>query len=167
MREIPLANGKGVAIVDDEDYERLAVHKWRLVSHGYAGRAEGPRPRRRYSMMHREVLGFGPGDPEIDHRNRDRLDNRRANLRLCSHQDNTCNQPLRSVPKTSLYKGVSRSPKRRKWSAHIKNNGRTIFLGCFVAQEEAAAAYDAAAEKAWGEFAATNRSLGLLSDGQA
>lgn len=46
---------RGVALVDDEDYERVAPHRWYLSANGYArGMIEG-----RWVLLHRHVLGLG------------------------------------------------------------------------------------------------------------
>jgi hypothetical protein len=89
MKEIPLTKG-AVAIVDEEDYERLiAQGNWHLFSGGYAARSV-KKPRRKTVLMHKEILP-GPSDLEVDHINGDGLDNRRANLRLVSHSANLHN----------------------------------------------------------------------------
>jgi len=83
---IPLGpSGSPVAwtTVDLVDYERLIIHRWYLSGRGYAFRAVSGKS----TFMHREVLGF-PDSEDVDHINRDKLDNRRANLEACTHAHN-------------------------------------------------------------------------------
>jgi hypothetical protein len=119
--------------------------------------------------MHREVMGLMHGDPlQVDHRDRvNTLDNRRKNLRV-THKRNQQNQG-KSVANTSGFKGVSlrrATTKNRErsdtWQAQIGVEGKVIHLGYFQTRELAASTYDAAALKYHGEFAVTNRMLGLL-----
>lgn len=74
------------AVVDYEDALRVAVYRWHRNSNGYAARPAG---QGRIVLMHRQLLGLSPGDGvEVDHVNRDKLDNRRENLRAGTHAEN-------------------------------------------------------------------------------
>lgn len=84
-----------------------------------------------------------------DHISRDRLDNRRSNLRWATKKQNGANMQPR--PNSSGYRGVSRRGTRKKFQAII-----TLHLGTFDTAEEAARAYDAKAREIWGEFATLN-----------
>jgi hypothetical protein len=88
--------------------------------------------------MHREVLGLAADDSRVvDHVNRDRLDNRRSNLRLLSAAENAQNQgPARGS--TSRFRGVHWCASRRKWVARVKIDGRHRNLGRFDDELEAA-----------------------------
>ena len=91
---------------------------------------------------------------EIDHVNGDRTDDRIANLRPCSRRENARNMRGRSA---SGFKGVYRCNSRTaRWQARISVKDEMINLGTFDTKEEAAAAYDAAARRHYGEFARTN-----------
>jgi hypothetical protein len=86
-KEIPLTQGK-VAVVDEEDFDRLNKHKWYACKNGntfYALRKSNVNGKRLTILMHREILGLKPGDPGVDHRDGNGLNNRRKNLRLASH----------------------------------------------------------------------------------
>jgi len=147
-----LANGRGVALVDDEDEGLVSGLSW-YFQNGYA-RADLPRPSNAKIYMHRLLLGQ-PIGLQVDHRNGNRLDNRRCNLRLASATQNAAN----SGPKPSNrsgFRGVSWFPRDRRWTVHIKVNGRAKNLGYFDDPVEAARVYDAAAVAAHGEFARLN-----------
>jgi hypothetical protein len=107
--------------------------------------------------MHRHILGLSQGDPEVDHVNGDRLDNRRANLRFPpTRSEAMANQAKQQRLTSSRYKGVTWSKYAKRWSAQIKINRKMRYLGYFDTQEEAALAYNAAAIEVWGEFAHPN-----------
>ena len=91
---------------------------------------------------------------EVDHINRDKLDNRRSNLRLVTHTQNCVNASLR-VTNTSGFKGVN-FYRGKYWRAYIRVNYRHISLGFFPTAEAAARAYDEAAREHFGEFAFLN-----------
>ena len=149
MREIPLTRGK-VAIVDDEDFERLNEHKW--CFNKYATRCD----KEKSMYMHREILGITERTIFVDHINRDRLDNRKENLRSGRCGENLANRgkPSNNV---SGYKGVSRNVNKvNVWSARIVVNYKCIHIGVFDNKEEAAKAYNKAAIKYFGEFAMLN-----------
>lgn len=160
MRTIPLSNSGYEAIVDDEDYERLTVHRWQPYHgrHGaiYAIRQIKDGGRFRSVWMHRDVLGLGFDDPEeVDHRDRDGLRNIRSNLRIVTRQQNTHNRgPNRES--SSKYKGVWWEAVIGKWRAEIRKGRTRRKLGSFVSEEDAAKAYDLAAKELFGEYAYLN-----------
>lgn len=152
MREIPLTKGK-VAIIDDEDYPKVSEYKW-CYSTGYAvsRRIEGGQ--KVILLMHRLIMD-APKELVTDHINHDRLDNRRANLRLCTRHQNNCNMPMRSNNKSG-YKGVYWRAARNKWQANVRYEGKEYYLGLFENLNEAALAYNAKATELFGEFAHLN-----------
>ena len=95
------------------------------------------------------MTGIWP-DHDIDHKNRGTQDNRWANLRAASASQNLANKK-RPSNNTSGFKGVH--PKRGKWCAQIKREGKCITLGVFDTPRQAHAAYVKAAENLFGEFA--------------
>jgi len=106
--------------------------------------------------MHRLIMGVTDRRVWTDHINHDGLDNRRANLRVCTNRQNQRNQRAQGVPKTSRYKGVWFSTREHCWTAQIAVGDNRIHLGYFTSEESAAVAYDNAARKYFGEFAQTN-----------
>ena len=103
--------------------------------------------------MHRQILVPGYGQ-EVDHINRNPLDNRRANLRLCARSENAHNQG-KHRDNTSGYKGVF-AYRPGMWRARIMADGAVHHLGVFVDPVEAALAYDRAAIELHGSFAHLN-----------
>lgn len=151
--EIQLSKGK-VAIVDRDDLERLSSHRWyALFRDGgwHAARTVKGGGTRRTVYMHHEVAGT---TSMIDHRNRDGLDNRKRNLRRCTKAQNARNSFRNIHGKTSRFKGVSLN--KKPWRANIMVSGKQIYLGTYSNERAAAIAYDRAAVKYFGEFAATN-----------
>lgn len=148
---IPLTRGK-VAIIDNEDAALISQYKWQADRDGrtwYARRTISlPGGGRKTQKMHQLITGH----PRTDHRNGDGLDNRRANLRRATKAQNNRNR--RKTIGYSKYKGVGWHENR--WCAQIKVNGKKIHLGRFISEEDAARAYDAAARREFGEFAALN-----------
>jgi hypothetical protein len=153
VKEIPLTKGY-VALVDDEDYERVSVLKWSACVHDrrvYAMR----RPDRKTVYLHRFIMN-APVGSTVDHQNHDGLDNRRENLRICSNAENVANQRPQIRPKSSTFKGVTWDKSRSKWIAVIKVNKVGKHLGRFSNEMEAARAYDRAAFHYFGQFAHPN-----------
>lgn len=168
MKTIPLNHGK-VAIVDDEDYERLSRFHWGAVKGGskhfstfyacnYQWSEEHQQSRPVY--MHHAVLGK---KVYVDHKNRNGLDNRKENLRPTSRSLNLYNcvktTHKQGKPVSSRFKGVSRYSSRGcvRWRAEIGDgNGGRRRLGSFTNEEDAARAYDKAARETAGEFAVLN-----------
>lgn len=142
-RWIPLGNGK-FTLVDEADFEKLSRHPWSLDSVGYAGR----RVDNRLVRLHRFLL---PGVPLVDHRNRNRLDNRRDNLRAVTLQQSVMNTGLQKDNRSG-YRGVSFYPPTKKWRARLARK----FLGYFTTPEDAAHAWDEAALRAFGAFVRLN-----------
>lgn len=97
----------------------------------------------------------------VDHINTDSLDNRKANLRLATHSQNSCNSRRDKSNTYSRFRGVSFSKRKGKWFAAIRVNGKKTWLGYFANEEDAAKAYDEAAQKYHGEFARVNFSESL------
>lgn len=163
---IPLSRGL-FTLVDGKDYadhikgfgERGEDAKWYAAGRtGGFYAARGVRMecggRKEIIYLHRLIVGAAPG-LEVDHINGDTLDNRRANLRVCTRAENARNLAKRPGG-SSRFKGVSWSSGDRRWRAFIRVDRRQISLGSFRAEQDAARAYDDAAIREFGEFARTN-----------
>lgn len=96
----------------------------------------------------------------MDHINGNTLDNRKKNLRLCTNQQNVASQH-KLKKNESGFKGISKN-KIGIWRARLRVNYKEIYIGSFHTAKEAAEAYDKAAIKYFGEFALTNKMMGLL-----
>ena len=142
-------------IVDAEDYEELNKYKWYYCI-GYAARVECKNGKRKPIYMHRIILGLGFGDKhQGDHINHNKLDNRKINLRTVTHQQNAMNG-LPHKDGTSKHKGVGWHKGIRRWTARISVNRGQKHLGCFIDEDDAARAYNKAAEELFGEYAGLN-----------
>ena len=158
FRRIALTRGK-YAIVDPEDFERLNKHKWyasRTKNTYYACRSIQVARKRTIIHMHREIIN-PPKPMVVDHINHNGLDNRKANLRPATHQQNTFNRSYtRKKRGSSKYKGVSWTPHVKMWRVRIWLNYKRKSIGYCKDELEAAKAYDKAAKKYHGEFASLN-----------
>jgi hypothetical protein len=150
--EIELTKGQ-FAKVDLDDLDKVMFDCWSLGGDGYAVRGA---PKNKLFRMHRVILGLPADDSrQVDHRNRDRLDNRRWNLRIATRPQNQVNKEKRAGT-SSRFKGVSWHKLTGKWVAKLRVDGRDQHLGLFTDEVEAARAHDRAALTAWGEFAYIN-----------
>jgi len=159
MKEILLTQGQ-VALVDDEDYDKLNMHKWyaHWIPNTRSFRAQrnssSKNGESKIIRMHRIVMDAQPGQ-QVDHRNHNTLDNRRENLRLCTASENQHNLRPHTI-RSSVFKGVNWDKPTHKWKARIQLNGHQYHLGRFADETKAACAYDSAARKLFGEFAHLN-----------
>lgn len=151
MKRIPVKRRGAVvayAKVDDEDFAALAQISWTLDRFGYA---RCPVYAGKPSLMHRIITGNRAG--VVDHKNSDRLDNRKENLRVCSHTENQRNRRGAGIRSKSGVLGVIWLNRCKRWRAQIQPDGRTIHLGYFVCLDDAIEARAAAEQKYYGKFA--------------
>lgn len=151
-KEVTLTKGK-VTLVDEEDYEY--INQWKWCVNGKKDSFCAVRSKEGKTVyMSRKIMKC-PKDKLVDHKNGDSLDNRRANLRICTAFQNNTNAK-KSKNNTSGYKGVYWDKYNKKWVATLTLNYRQKNLGRFRIKEEAALAYNEAALKYFGEFARLN-----------
>lgn len=148
VRQIPLGDGFTV-YVDAADYEWLSRWTWHMQG-GHAIRYEV----KKLIFMHRQIAQ-PPRGMIVDHKNRNKLDNTRDNLRICTHGENTQNAGKR-VDTFSRFKGVSYRKEREKFFAQIYHHNEQFYLGLFDKELDAARAYDRRAIELFGEFARVN-----------
>ena len=149
VKRIPLGSGL-YAYVDAADYEWLSQYHWSLYSGGYAARrADG-----KWITMHREIMQ-PPEGMVVDHIDRNKANNCRFNLRVCTPDENHHNQAKRA-DSTSRFKGVSYIKRDGKCRAVFQFNGHRFWLGYFDDEVEAARAYDYKAVECCGPLALVN-----------
>lgn len=154
MRSVYLTKGY-VALVDDEDFERVSKHKWFYHSK-YAWRMPPKTGKSRHRQsMHRFILGVTDRRVGIDHKNSCTLDNRKANLRLATKSQNGANRGPNKNNKSG-YKGVYWWTIGARWVAAVKVNKELVHLGYFKDKHSAAKAYNEAALRYFGDFAKLN-----------
>ena len=137
-------------LVDQDNYAAYSKLRW-STSSGYA--RTGSRESEAY--MHRMIMNPEKG-MQIDHISGNTLDNRRCNLRICTQKQNAMNRKKKSDGRTSIYKGVSYTPRdkplKKPWK--VKANGKHVAF--FATEIEAAKAYNDAVLECYGEFAKLN-----------
>jgi hypothetical protein len=140
MKQIKLTQNK-YAIVDDEDFDLVNKYKWRFAGDGYAltniylGRVNGKSKCLTFTM-HSLFLDVPTKGYVIDHINRNKLDNRRKNLRVASRSLNAFNTGVWKHNKSGIT-GVSWDKVNNKWRAAINKNKKAINLGRFADLEKA------------------------------
>lgn len=150
-RKIHLGKRK-FAIVDDEDYGFLNRWKWSFNRYAYRGKkVDG---KQKNISMHRVVMDVEKGQ-QVDHINGNKLDNRKANLRIATHSDNTHNK--KKCRGGTPYKGVIFEKDRKKYRAAITLHRKIYYLGRFKSPEDAARAYNKKAKELYGRYANLNK----------
>jgi hypothetical protein len=148
------------AIIDAADAHLAEGQPWRLNRSGYVAYCRhtpwvnGKRTSG-WIFLHRVIAGT-PDGLTTDHADGDTLNNRRANLRIVTNSQNAKNKRTRGRAKTSRYKGVNWYAARGQWTARVTSDYRGYHLGYFDSEEQAARAYDEAAKRHHGEYAALN-----------
>ncbi len=153
MKTINLTKGY-VALVDDDDYERLSMLKWSATvkkTNIYASVYVAGKNKR----MHRIIMN-APPELQVDHIDGNGLNNQKSNLRLCTNSQNSMNKGKRNENTSSKYKGVYYVKAAKSYRAEIQKDGKKKVLYGFKTQEEAALAYNKAAIELHGEFARLN-----------
>lgn len=145
---------RALAIIDTDDSDLVSSYSWRLNSKRLdSSRYAVTRPSNKTLLMHRLLMrdALASSDlasPQVDHKNRNSLDNRKLNLRVSTQQQNTWNK---SHIRGKRYRGIS-----QRSNGRYRVDIRDEYLGDFVNAEDAARAYDARAKTLYGEFACLN-----------
>lgn len=152
MKKVNVNTGY-IAIVDDEDLELVSKYKWNLSTKGYAQAYD--KTSKKTVRLHRLIMGVTDKTVIIDHINRDRLDNRKENLRLGDVKTNSYNRG--SNPNTtSKYKGVHWHKGVKKWAVALQIEQTVIYGGYFKDEYLASLRYDQLAREHHKDFAYLN-----------
>lgn len=149
-------------LIDDEDFKRVSSvnwainkHKWDTSHIAYFRRTSYDEGMHYTQSLHRFIMCMHAHDGKIvDHKNGNTLDNRKHNLRICTHTENVRNQRI-SSKNTTGFKGVTFDKVKNKYLARISVNSKSIHLGRHATAEDAYAAYCEASKKYHGEFGRT------------
>jgi hypothetical protein len=156
--EMQLSQGM-TCLVDAADYDLVKMHRWYYhkskSNSGYVKTNITNNGKCTKLLMHSLIMNFPEKPLEIDHINLNGCDNRRSNLRICTHQQNNLNK-TKHKNNTSGFKGVTYFKRDNKFAARIMFNKKSIHLGYFDTAAEAAKAYDAKAIELYGEFKVLN-----------
>lgn len=153
MIELELSNTDEKAIVSAKDYKKVNGWRWSKCSQGYVVRYH-KRPDGKETKIRLHHIVLPPtGDKIIDHINRNKLDNRRENLRLATYSQNGMNRGV-NVNSSTGFKGAIKES--GKYVSKITVDGRSIYIGTFNTPEDAAKAYNVMAEVHFGEYAHLN-----------
>jgi hypothetical protein len=157
MEQIKLTQGQ-FALVDDEDFDYLNQWKWHVLKCKYSYyviRSEQRNNKVTYILMHR-IITNAIKEKEVDHIDLNGLNNQKINLRVCSRQENRWNRrPYGKYKYTGVHSTTNKYGSKYI-VASIRKNGKSIYLGIFKTEEEAARAYDKKAKEFYGEFANLN-----------
>lgn len=126
MKKILLRNKTADALVDDDDHERYGLLRWHLSDRGYAvRRAAGQDGKKKTTYLHREIMKT-PAGLFVDHINRNRLDNRKENLRNVTWAENRNNSSGHRDNKIGLH-NISYSEKRKIYRVRFQENKKTAY----------------------------------------
>lgn len=162
VKRIPLTQGK-FAMVDARYWSEVIRWKWCAMKakaacgdRWYAVRSS-PRPHKRLILMHRFIAEISGMDWSrcYDHKDHNGLNNCISNLRPCNHSQNLGNS-RKSPGKSSRFKGVYWDKLRKRWMARICKNGKTLFLGRFKTELQAALKYRKESRLMFRDFSETN-----------
>lgn len=133
----------GVVVIDKEDKERCIGLKWHVIKRNQSlVSAVVARINGRETRIHHYLFGPPPEGLEYDHINRNPLDNRKSNLRLCTCEQNQWNRAMRCTNTTGVKGVIRNTTKSEKWKAVIWHKRKPVYLGSYKTKEEAAIAYD-------------------------
>jgi hypothetical protein len=130
--------------IDIEDIDKISLVIWHISDKGYVRNTK-------LGRLHRYITNC-PDDMVVDHINGNRLDNRKCNLRICTHSENNANRKPkenRSLPKGVVKKG-------NRYRAYITHNKERMYLGSYKTIEEAQKAYKEKSQELYGDFTYDN-----------
>ena len=136
--------------IDNDDLEKCSKLTWHYAKNKDSKYIQ-TRIKGKMIKLHRYIMNMNNSNLVVDHINRNPLDNRKSNLRICSYKENSFNKSIR-VDNTSGIPGVSFHKTNKKWRAKIKYNNLTIHLGYFEDINEALINRRVAEEILFGEY---------------
>ncbi|WP_291734659.1 HNH endonuclease [Clostridium sp.] len=136
--------------IDNDDLEKCSKLTWHYAKNKDSKYIQ-TRIKGKMIKLHRYIMNINNSNLVVDHINRNPLDNRKSNLRICSYKENSFNKSIR-VDNTSGIPGVSFHKTNKKWRAKIKYNNLTIHLGYFEDINEALINRRVAEEILFGEY---------------
>lgn len=143
---VELMCGEKKVLLDSDDLDKVTKYQWSIGSHGYATSGAGSKQ----ILMHRLIANLDDTGKVIDHINRNKLDNRKSNLRICSPSENSMNKGVQNNNKLG-FKGVTKTAEGN-YQAIITFNGRPMYLGRYATPELAFKSYELVASSLFGEF---------------
>lgn len=155
--QLELLTNNAIVLISKKCLDLVLTFKWYLGKDGYAmtyGSDKiklGARTKlhqllyKNYNLINKIPSGY-----VIDHINRDKLDNRLENLRMCNGKQNSYNTSKRK----GKFKGVSKT--KKSWNASITKDGKTYKIKDIPSEMEAAKIYDLMAEELFGQYAGKN-----------
>jgi len=164
MKEIQLSNcgknkGKYVALVDNEDYERVNQFKWHILKGKYtfyAARSVKINDKKTTQTLHKFILNTEQNSGKVtDHIDHNGLNNQKYNICSCLYSQNNINK-IPKIKSKSIYKGIYYHKINKKFIARLNFNGKCVFHKSFKTEIEAAKSYDIVAKKYYGDFAYLN-----------
>lgn len=162
MKLIPLTQGQ-FAMIDDADFEAVSQFKWHASKS--CGRFYAKRGLRKSNgklttqFLHHFLM---PGVSMVDHIDGNSLNDQRENMRPATYRQNARGFRRKAKGKTSKFRGVYWKQKNKKWVASLVVHRKTLHLGIFKSETDAAHAYDSAALFYHGEWASTNFPVGEI-----
>jgi len=135
-------------LIDRKDLKGIDLFNLRITANGYAAIGD--------KLLHRIIMNPA-ANMQVDHKNKNTLDNRRCNLRVCTNSENQMNRG-KTRANTTGYKGVNENKRRKNknYRARITADKKTYYLGNFEKPDEAGAAYKKAVKQRHGKFARVN-----------
>lgn len=159
--ELPLTKGK-VALISPEDLKLVDKYPWharqnRRGGKWYAYTTLPPQDRKttRSVSLHRFLMDAQPGTL-VDHKDGDGLNCQRHNMRIANHTQNNAHRIGKPSWSKNTYRGVKWHTRDKRWRACLSLNNKTLHLGSFATEEDAARAYNKGALEHFGEFAVLN-----------
>lgn len=143
---VELMCGDKKVLLDADDLDKVTKYQWSIGSHGYVTSGAGSKQ----ILMHRLIANVEDAAKVIDHINKNKLDNRKSNLRICSPSENSMNKGVQNNNKLG-FKGVTKTAEGN-YQAIITFNSKPMYLGRYATPELAFKSYELVASSLFGEF---------------